>query len=101
MISIVFSFKDEEKNLLELVNRVTKVFEEIKNWNYELIFVNDASADKSEEILTKLQNDYPITIINMSRNFFKYCESQSQFFLHTLDNKIPVIPHILIIPIAN
>ena len=50
LISIVFSFKDEEKNLLELVNRVTKVFEEIKNWNYELIFVNDASVDKSEEI---------------------------------------------------
>ena len=69
LISIVFSFKDEEKNLLELVNRVTKVFEEIKNWNYELIFVNDASVDKSEEILIKLQNDYPITIINMSRNF--------------------------------
>ena len=31
LISIVFSFKDEEKNLLELVNRVTKVFEEIKS----------------------------------------------------------------------
>ena len=31
LILIVFSFKDEEKNLLELVNRVTKVFEEIKS----------------------------------------------------------------------
>jgi polyisoprenyl-phosphate glycosyltransferase len=69
LVSIVFSFKDEEKNLPELVNRVNKVFEEIKNWSYELIFVNDASTDKSEELLTELQKNFPITIINMSRNF--------------------------------
>jgi glycosyltransferase involved in cell wall biosynthesis len=69
LISLVFSFKDEEKNLPELVDRVVKVFKEINNWNYELIFVNDASTDKSEEILIELQKNYPITIINMSRNF--------------------------------
>ena len=69
LVSIVFSFKDEEKNLPELVSRVTKVLVQQKNWNYELIFVNDASTDKSETILTELQKSYPITIINMSRNF--------------------------------
>ena len=69
LVSIVFSFKNEEKNLPELVSRVSKVLLMQKNWNYELIFVNDASTDKSESILIELQKSYPITIINMSRNF--------------------------------
>ena len=69
LISIVFSFKNEEKNLIELVDRTAKIFSQIDGYNYELIFVNDASTDNSDEILTKLQNNYPITIINMSRTF--------------------------------
>ena len=69
LISIVFSFKNEEKNLEELIARTAKVFADISSYNYELIFVNDNSTDSSEEILIKLQNNYPITIINMSRTF--------------------------------
>ncbi len=69
LISIVFSFKDEEKNIPELVVRTTKVLTKFSNWNYELIFVNDDSSDNSELILTKLQKNHPINIINMSRNY--------------------------------
>jgi len=69
LVSIVFSFKNEEENIPELVDRIAKTFKKIKNWNYELIFVNDASTDKSEDVLVNLQNEHPITIINMSRNF--------------------------------
>ena len=69
LISIVFSFKNEEKNLKELVSRIAKTFTDINSYKYELIFVNDDSSDNSEEILIKLQNNYPITIINMSRTF--------------------------------
>ena len=69
LISIVFSFKNEEKNLTELVARTAKVFTDINNYNYELIFVNDHSDDNSEKILIELQDKHPITIINMSRTF--------------------------------
>ncbi len=69
LLSIVFSFKNEEKNLQELIERTAKSLADLNNWKYELIFVNDFSTDKSEEILLKLQSQYPITIINMSRNF--------------------------------
>ena len=69
LISIIFSFRNEEKNLTELVNRVSKVFTNIDNWNYELIFVNDSSTDNSEKLLTDLLSKYPITLINMSRRF--------------------------------
>ena len=68
-ISFVFSFKNEENNLEELIKRVDASVKKLKNYNYELIFVNDASDDNSEKILENLQKTYPITIINMSRTF--------------------------------
>ena len=68
-VSIIFSFRNEEKNIPELVSRVSRVFDKLQNWEYELIFVNDDSVDKSEKLLTDLQKKYPIKIINMSRNF--------------------------------
>lgn len=69
LISFIFSFKNEEKNLEELVKRVDVSVKKIKNYEYELIFVNDASDDNSEKILEDLQRTYPLTIINMSRTF--------------------------------
>ena len=68
-ISIIFSFRNEERNIPELVKRTSKVFEKLQNWKYELIFVNDDSTDKSEQILLDLQKSHPIKLINMSRNF--------------------------------
>lgn len=69
LLSIVFSFKNEEKNLSELINRTVKTVSNLKNWKYEIIFVNDCSEDNSEKILLEFQKSYPITIINMSRTF--------------------------------
>ncbi len=69
LISLVFSFKNEESNLKELVSRVHQSLIKLNNWKYELIFVNDDSDDGSEKILLELQKTYPITIINMSRTF--------------------------------
>ena len=69
LISIIFSFKNEEKNLKELVKRVNSSLSKLKNWKYEMIFVNDSSNDNSEEILLDLQKTNPIMIINMTRTF--------------------------------
>ena len=69
LISLVFSFRNEEKNLEELVNRVTTALQKVNNYSYELIFVNDSSEDSSERILENLQKKFPIKIINMTRNF--------------------------------
>ena len=51
LISIVFSFRNEEKNLEELIERVTNSLSELKDLNYEIIFVNDDSNDGSLDIL--------------------------------------------------
>jgi len=69
LLSVVFSFRNEEGNIPELVSRVSEVILGIEGMNYEIIFVNDNSTDRSFEILSDLQNKYPITIINMSRRF--------------------------------
>ena len=68
-ISIVFSFRNEEKNLAELINRISSTINKLDNWDYELIFVNDDSDDDSENILIEYQKNYPIKIVNMSRKF--------------------------------
>ena len=57
------------KNLEELIKRVDGAVKKLQNYQYELIFVNDASDDGSEKLLENLQNNFPITIINMSRTF--------------------------------
>ena len=69
LISFVFSFRNEEENIPELVKRIDNTVKSISNCNYEMIFVNDDSKDNSLTILKKLQSKFPIIIINMSRNF--------------------------------
>ena len=51
LLSIVFSFRNEEGNIKPLVKRISTTMEKIENWKYELIFVNDDSTYKSAQIL--------------------------------------------------
>ena len=60
----------EEQVAKECYNRVTKVLKALKNYEYEVIFVNDGSKDKTLEILEEIaNNDKNIKIISFSRNF--------------------------------
>lgn len=69
LLSIVFSFRNEEEALPELVKRLYKTFESL-DVEYEFIFVNDASTDGSLALLMKYRDaDENIKIINMSRRF--------------------------------
>jgi len=69
LLSIVFSFRNEEKVLVELIQRVKTVLDPL-DIQYKLVFVNDDSTDHSLEILKEQVNENPrIVIINMSRRF--------------------------------
>ncbi len=104
-LSIVFSFRNEEGNIEPLVRRISNTMKKIENWKYELIFVNDDSTDNSENILDKLQENHPIKIINMSRNFgvdpcvlagFKNCSGDAIIYLHTDQQDPPeIIPDLI------
>jgi glycosyltransferase involved in cell wall biosynthesis len=74
LVSVVFSFWNEEDVLPELIRRTRAVFEGLiaagQVGGYELIFVNDASTDSSEDILRQAADERgDICIVNMSRNF--------------------------------
>ena len=105
LLSIVFSFRNEEGNIEPLVKRIASTMEKIKNWKYELIFVNDDSTDKSEKILLDLQKNYPIKLINMSRNFgidpcvlagFRNSSGNAIIYLHADQQDPPeIIPDLI------
>ena len=105
LLSIVFSFRNEEGNIEPLVKRIASTMEKIKNWKYELIFVNDDSTDKSEKILLDLQKNYPIKLINMSRNFgidpcvlagFRNSSGDAIIYLHADQQDPPeIIPDLI------
>jgi len=69
LISIVFSFRNEEENIPDLIRRTIETIEKT-DYKYEIIFVNDASTDNSLSILKKYAGkDKRIKIINLSRRF--------------------------------
>ncbi|MBI4823515.1 MAG: glycosyltransferase family 2 protein [Nitrospirae bacterium] len=73
-VSVVFSFRNEEEVIPELIKRLRDVFEgELKEnriKGHELIFVNDDSTDHSLELLLEQDKGYgDIKVINMSRTF--------------------------------
>jgi len=68
LISMVFSFRNEEENLGELIRRVRLALD-AGEVEYELIFVNDASDDRSLEILKAFSKDPRIKILTMSNRF--------------------------------
>ncbi len=68
-ISIVVPIYNEEQIIPELYERLAKAAKKISE-NYELIFVNDGSRDRSFEELVKLTAlDPRVFYINLSRNF--------------------------------
>jgi glycosyltransferase involved in cell wall biosynthesis len=70
-ISIMTACYNEEENVEELIQRVRSVFDKnLKNYNYEHIFIDNASQDKTVDILkAEAEKDKRIKIIINSRNF--------------------------------
>lgn len=70
LVSVVVPLFNEEGNLYELYNQLKHYLDDFKQVDYEIIFVNDGSADRSLEILKSLlESDDKIKIINFARNF--------------------------------
>ena len=68
-ISIISVCYNEEKNILPMYERVDRVFSDLKDHDYELIYVDNCSQDNSEEILRNLaQKSKKIKVILMARN---------------------------------
>ncbi len=70
MISLVIPVYQNEKSLAETAKKAGAVFHQCQ-YNYQIVFVNDGSTDRSLEVLRAEQAKDPehIVIINFTRNF--------------------------------
>src|SRR6266699_279947 len=69
MLSIVIPVHNEEHSILPLYDRLTAVLETLRQ-PYEIIFVDDASTDRSFELLANLvETDSRLKVVRLRRNF--------------------------------
>jgi glycosyltransferase involved in cell wall biosynthesis len=70
LISIISPCYNEEENIEELYRRVTTVIDELENYEFEYLFIDNASTDSTVEKLKQLAaNDKRVKIIINNRNF--------------------------------
>ncbi len=78
-ISIIVPFYNEEENIEELHERLSKVMTGLKR-SYELIFVDDGSTDRTPELLQKIyKKDRRVQVIRMKKNFGQTAGLQAGF----------------------
>jgi dolichol-phosphate mannosyltransferase len=69
-ISIIVPSHNEEKNVVLMHKEITKVWKSLGSYNYEIIYIDDGSQDKTwEEIKRISQEDSNVKGINFSKNF--------------------------------
>lgn len=67
LISVVVPVLNEELSIKEFYQQLVN---NIETYEYEIIFVNDGSKDKSQQIINDLrQKDKKVKLINLTRNF--------------------------------
>ena len=72
LISIVIPCYNEQESLPIFYHEIIKVAKEMANVEYEFLFIDDGSRDKTLSILRKLsQTDKRVRYISFSRNFGK------------------------------
>jgi glycosyltransferase involved in cell wall biosynthesis len=69
MLSVVIPIHNEEPSILPLYDRLTAVLERVRK-PYEIIFVDDASTDRSFDLLANLvETDARLKVVRLRRNF--------------------------------
>src|SRR5258708_40094114 len=69
MLSIVIPIHNEEPSILRLYDRLTAVLEKLQK-PFEILFVDDASTDRSFDLLANLvETDSRLKVIRLRRNF--------------------------------
>ncbi len=71
LLSVVTGCYNEEENVRELYERVKRVFtEELKDYDFEMILIDNSSKDKTVEVLREIcREDKRVKVIVNNRNF--------------------------------
>lgn len=71
-ITIIIPAYNEEESLPYLYERLEKLMDSNKNYEFEILFVNDGSKDKTIELIKQYrEKDKRISYVDFSRNFGK------------------------------
>ena len=71
-ITILIPAYNEEESLNALYERISKIMNEMTNYEFELLFVNDGSKDNTLNIIKELRKkDERISYVDFARNFGK------------------------------
>jgi glycosyltransferase involved in cell wall biosynthesis len=69
-ISIIVSFYNEVESIESFITETIQELNKIQELDYEIIFINDCSTDKSlEKLILEREKNNKIKIINLSRRF--------------------------------
>ena len=98
-VSVVIPLRDEEENVVPLHAELTDVLDQM-GVSYEVILVDDGSADRTFERLTDIQRQDPkITVVRFTRNFGQTAAFAAGFAkargesIVTLDGDLQNDPH--------
>ena len=70
LVSVVISAYNEEDNVAKLYQEVIDAVSSLKNVDFEFLFVDDGSTDKTRENILKLQKkDKRVKVVELKRNF--------------------------------
>ena len=105
-ISIIIPAYNEEESLPMLYERLQKLMSQIDNYEFEVLFVNDGSKDKTTQIIKELrQKDSRVCYVDFSRNFGKeiamiagldYCTGDAVIFMDAdLQDPPELIPELI------
>lgn len=67
-LALVVPCYNEENAINETLQEVIKVFENVPENDYEIIFVNDGSSDQTGPMLDSLSEQYPIQVVHHQIN---------------------------------
>ena len=71
-VSIIIPAYNEEESLTRLYERLNNLMNHVQNYEFEVLFVNDGSKDRTIQIIKQLrEKDKRICYVNFSRNFGK------------------------------
>ncbi len=71
-VTIIIPAYNEEESLPYLYERLEKLINEIKNYEFEILFVNDGSKDNTIKLIKEYRKkDSRISYVDFSRNFGK------------------------------